>query len=288
MLTDDAAIRALNRNWRNIDKPTNVLSFPSPPAAGGPASAGRNHRANATMGDPLLGDIVIAYETVAREAAQENKRFSHHLAHLAVHGFLHLLGYDHDLDSAAEEMERLEARILAQIDVPDPYSYGLRGPIPPHAEYRRTQVAASPLPARPSGHSPQSARIAAVRATPPRTARAGSTRALRVLFGWKPGSIRQDLEVVLEPAPRPTPASRRKNAPCCATSSAARAPGRGRHGSACRHRLGAAGHCARRADQGVRERRPFAPRRSTTTRSTIRSAWRISAISSPTWRRARR
>ena len=126
VLTDDAAIRALNRTWRNIDKPTNVLSFPlaPTPAAGGlvPPPAGEESPAQSgTMGDPLLGDIVIAYETVARGAEQEGRRFSDHLAHLAVHGFLHLLGYDHDLDSAAEEMERLESRILAQLDVPDPY-----------------------------------------------------------------------------------------------------------------------------------------------------------------------
>jgi probable rRNA maturation factor len=126
VLTDDAAIRALNRTWRNIDKPTNVLSFPVQPApAAGrplPPPAGEESAAqSATMGDRLLGDIVIAYETVAREADQEGKRFSDHLAHLAVHGFLHLLGYDHDSDSAAEEMERLESRILAQLAVPDPY-----------------------------------------------------------------------------------------------------------------------------------------------------------------------
>jgi probable rRNA maturation factor len=113
VLVDDDAIQSLNRNWRGIDKPTNVLSFPSPrlPArfAAGPI--------------PLpLGDIFIAYETVAREAAGEGKPFMHHFAHLVVHGFLHLLGYDHDSDQAAEDMERLEARILAKFDIPDPYA----------------------------------------------------------------------------------------------------------------------------------------------------------------------
>jgi probable rRNA maturation factor len=110
LLTDDAAIRTLNRTWRKLDKPTNVLSFPAPPRRGG------GH------GQPsLLGDIVIAYETTAREAAAEGKPFFHHLTHLAVHGFLHLLGYDHESDAAAQDMEHLETRILARLDVPDPY-----------------------------------------------------------------------------------------------------------------------------------------------------------------------
>jgi probable rRNA maturation factor len=116
VLTDDAAIRALNRDWRKLDKPTNVLSFPAPqrPAASAiPSIAGE--------APALLGDIVIAYETTAREAAAEGKPLSHHLAHLAVHGFLHLLGYDHESDADAQDMERLEARILARLDVPDPY-----------------------------------------------------------------------------------------------------------------------------------------------------------------------
>jgi probable rRNA maturation factor len=112
VLTDDDAICALNRDWRKIDKPTNVLSFPAPRR---PATPGAD-------GTPvLLGDVVIAYETTAREAAEEGKPFAHHLAHLAVHGFLHLLGYDHESEAAASDMERLETRILAGLDVPDPY-----------------------------------------------------------------------------------------------------------------------------------------------------------------------
>jgi probable rRNA maturation factor len=111
-LVDDAAIQDLNRDWRGIDKPTNVLSFPSP----------RLPARFAAGSIPLpLGDIFIAYETVAREAAHEKKPFMHHFAHVVVHGFLHLLGYDHDSDRTAEDMERLEARILAKIDIPDPY-----------------------------------------------------------------------------------------------------------------------------------------------------------------------
>jgi probable rRNA maturation factor len=109
VLTDDAAIRALNRDWRGKDAATNVLSFPA-------KEARPDRRA-----PRLLGDIVIAYETVAREAAAEGKPFMHHLAHLAVHGFLHLVGYDHEANEDADAMEGLEIAILARLDVPDPY-----------------------------------------------------------------------------------------------------------------------------------------------------------------------
>ena len=108
VLADDSAIRALNRDWRGMDKPTNVLSFP---AAGNVADDEA----------PQLGDIVIAYETTAREAAAEGKTLNDHLTHLAVHGFLHLLGYDHEADGEADAMERLETVILARLGVPDPY-----------------------------------------------------------------------------------------------------------------------------------------------------------------------
>jgi probable rRNA maturation factor len=109
VLTDDSRIRALNRVWRGIDKPTNVLSFPAKEAR--------------SDGEPvLLGDIVIAYETTAREAADEKKPFLHHLAHLTVHGFLHLRGYDHEAEDEALAMERIERAVLARLDVPDPYA----------------------------------------------------------------------------------------------------------------------------------------------------------------------
>ena len=113
MLTDDAGIRTLNNNWRGIDKPTNVLSFPAlpPTGPGGPDDAPR-----------MLGDIAIAYETVRKEADEEQKPFDHHLSHLAVHGYLHLIGYDHENDADAEAMESLETEILAQLGIPDPYS----------------------------------------------------------------------------------------------------------------------------------------------------------------------
>jgi len=113
MLTDDAGIRTLNSNWRGIDKPTNVLSFPALPPAGpiGPDDAPR-----------MLGDIAIAYETTRKEADDEQKPFDHHLSHLTVHGFLHLIGYDHETDGDAETMETLEQEILAQLGIPDPYA----------------------------------------------------------------------------------------------------------------------------------------------------------------------
>ena len=71
---------------------------------------------------PMLGDIAIAYETMRREADEEGKPFDHHLSHLAVHGFLHLIGYDHETDADADEMESLETEILAQLGIPDPYA----------------------------------------------------------------------------------------------------------------------------------------------------------------------
>jgi probable rRNA maturation factor len=115
VLTDDSAIRSLNRDWRCKDVATNVLSFPAT-------------RVRDADGAPrLLGDIVIAYETTEREARAERKLFAHHLAHLAVHGFLHLAGYDHAADDEADAMERLETAILARLDVPNPY------PVPDHA-----------------------------------------------------------------------------------------------------------------------------------------------------------
>jgi probable rRNA maturation factor len=113
MLTDDTGIRTLNSNWRGIDKPTNVLSFPAlqPSGPHGPDDAPR-----------MLGDIAIAYETTRKEADDEQKPFDHHLSHLAVHGFLHLIGYDHEKDDDATTMEALETEILAQLGIPDPYA----------------------------------------------------------------------------------------------------------------------------------------------------------------------
>lgn len=107
LLTDDAAVRELNRSWRGYDKPTNVLSFPSTMPSVGKA----RH----------LGDIVLAYETVAREAREEGKPLAHHVTHLVVHGVLHLIGYDHETDEEADEMEAIEIAALARLGIPDPY-----------------------------------------------------------------------------------------------------------------------------------------------------------------------
>jgi probable rRNA maturation factor len=109
VLTGDDAIQALNKRWRGQDKPTNVLSFPAQVMPGSEEPA-------------HLGDIVIAFETMTAEAERDGKQFAHHLAHLAVHGYLHLLGHDHDKDRDAEAMERLETDLLARIGVPDPYA----------------------------------------------------------------------------------------------------------------------------------------------------------------------
>ncbi len=107
-LTDDAALRALNLSWRGIDKATNVLSFPSAPGRPGEATP--------------LGDIALAYETLAREADDLGVSLADHYRHLLAHGFLHLIGYDHETDAEAERMEALETKILAQLGVSDPYA----------------------------------------------------------------------------------------------------------------------------------------------------------------------
>lgn len=107
VLCDDAFIAELNRKWRGFDKATNVLSFPS---GGDVASA------------PMLGDIVIAFETASKEADEAHKPLRDHVAHLLAHGFLHLIGYDHGEDDAAEAMEALERSVLARLGIADPYA----------------------------------------------------------------------------------------------------------------------------------------------------------------------
>lgn len=102
VLADDDFVQNLNREYRGKDKPTNILSFPQDE-------------------DFCLGDLVLAYETVEREAREQNKTFTNHVTHLIVHGVLHLLGYDHIDDQEAEEMEALEISILAKMGLPNPY-----------------------------------------------------------------------------------------------------------------------------------------------------------------------
>lgn len=110
VFSDDGQVREINAEWRGQDKPTNVLSFPAFPLAPGGKPG------------PMLGDIVIARETVEREAADLDKSFDEHLTHLMVHGFLHLFGYDHMDAEEAERMESIETRILSSLGLSDPYA----------------------------------------------------------------------------------------------------------------------------------------------------------------------
>lgn len=110
VLADDEFVRGLNRDFRHQDKPTNVLSFPADTAE------------PALPGDiPSLGDIIIAFETTKAEAPEN---FADHLSHLVVHGCLHVLGYDHEEEAAAVEMEGLESKILGDLGIADPYGEG--------------------------------------------------------------------------------------------------------------------------------------------------------------------
>lgn len=110
VFSNDARVRELNADYRGKPAPTNVLSFPSSMPGDVPAGHVR-----------LLGDVVVAFETINREASEQGKTFENHLCHLIVHGVLHLLGYDHEIDSSADKMEALEVAALAQISVPNPY-----------------------------------------------------------------------------------------------------------------------------------------------------------------------
>lgn len=112
VLTDDNHIQELNAQYRGKDKPTNVLSFPIQEELAIPSGQ-----------SVVLGDIVLAYETIAQEALFQNKAFSDHFSHLVVHGFLHLLGYDHEKKAEAEKMEQLEAAILKGFAIKDPYEH---------------------------------------------------------------------------------------------------------------------------------------------------------------------
>jgi probable rRNA maturation factor len=107
LLTDDTSIRDLNRRFRRQDKPTNVLSFPAPQNP-----------------ERFLGDVALAYGVCAREAAEQGKPLKNHLQHLVAHGVFHLLGYDHETDAQADEMEGLERAVLAGLGIPDPYAAG--------------------------------------------------------------------------------------------------------------------------------------------------------------------
>lgn len=109
LLSGDAEVRTLNRDYRAEDKPTNVLSFP----AGDEGAVGRPR---------LLGDVVLSLETIEREATAQSKPLAAHLSHLTVHGILHLLGHDHEAETQATAMEALETEILRGLGVDDPYA----------------------------------------------------------------------------------------------------------------------------------------------------------------------
>ena len=108
LFTNDEQVKTLNSQWRQQNKATNVLSFASREGPG-PQT-------------PVLGDIVLAFQTIARESREQNKLQNDHLSHLIVHGFLHLLGHDHENEAQARDMETLETTILASLGIADPYA----------------------------------------------------------------------------------------------------------------------------------------------------------------------
>ena len=114
VLTDDGAVHRLNLDYRGSNRPTNVLAFPI-------CNGAAPDLARRLPGPVLLGDIVVAYGTTAREADADGKSLADHLSHLVVHGMLHLLGYDHDTEQAARRMEGLETRILLALGIAAPY-----------------------------------------------------------------------------------------------------------------------------------------------------------------------
>lgn len=126
VFASDAEVQTLNRTFRGKDKPTNVLSFPADEDEAIPGE------------EPSLGDIVLALETVSREAQDQAKTMDDHVSHLVVHGILHLLGYDHENERDAGQMEDLERKILGQMGISDPYS-------PPNHEPANYQTEQRPL-----------------------------------------------------------------------------------------------------------------------------------------------
>lgn len=110
VFADDTMVQELNAQWRGKDRPTNVLSFPSKALRPGDVMP------------PVLGDIILAFQTVEHEALDEKKQFEDHVGHLVLHGLLHLLGYDHENAEDAELMENIETHILATLAIPDPYA----------------------------------------------------------------------------------------------------------------------------------------------------------------------
>ena len=122
-LADDAFLQALNLRWRGLDEPTNVLSFPAAPLVDAVADRVPFDRVGHAQRARLqIGDIALAYETLAREASELGLPLADHYRHLVAHGFLHLIGYDHETDEEAERIEALETRIMARLGAADPYA----------------------------------------------------------------------------------------------------------------------------------------------------------------------
>jgi probable rRNA maturation factor len=130
LLTDDKRIRIVNRDWRGFDKATNVLSFPAAPP-------------ERIASSPVIGDIVLAFETIVREAEAEERSFGDHLSHLVIHGLLHLVGEDHETEEQAQRMEALETAALARLGIADPYAGSEPEPMQP----RQTAKTKKPQPA---------------------------------------------------------------------------------------------------------------------------------------------
>jgi len=124
VFTNDPAMQKLNRTWRGKDSPTNVLSFPlAAPAQDSHGSGPKSRKSGISPNPPsLLGDVILSAETIAREAALADKPLEDHMAHLIIHGYLHLLGFDHEAEADAEKMEQLERVALRKLGVPDPYA----------------------------------------------------------------------------------------------------------------------------------------------------------------------
>ncbi len=146
VLTDDAMLRRYNRDYRGIDKPTNVLAFAATEAPGGPEEG---RALEGAEGPLLLGDVLLARETLIREAGEQGKRPADHLCHLVVHGVLHLLGHDHQSEDQAQIMERLEVAALGRLGVADPYA----------ATGAATGAAAGASPGTSPGASPGASRV---------------------------------------------------------------------------------------------------------------------------------
>jgi probable rRNA maturation factor len=117
LLTDNAVIQSLNKSYRDQNKPTNVLAFPSL----NPDEIAALYKNKPEQSPIILGDVVLAFETIQQESNEQKKDFEKHLVHLTVHGTLHLLGFDHEKDDDAATMESLEIKILSSLMIPNPY-----------------------------------------------------------------------------------------------------------------------------------------------------------------------